>query len=113
MTTSATPIELPTRSTAPPKTRVRRTTAQWKALLEEYASSGLTQTAFCQKHHIAPSSLCKWQKYFANQPATSGFIEITESLTKTPLPLADCGPDGPWQVELELGPGVVLRVRTL
>jgi hypothetical protein len=89
-----------TRSTAPPKTRVRRTQAQWKALLAEYATSGLTQAAF-------------WQKYFANQPATSGFIEITESLTKTPLPLADCGPDGPWQVELELGPGVVLRVRTL
>ncbi|MEJ2694119.1 MAG: hypothetical protein P8166_14025 [Candidatus Thiodiazotropha sp.] len=113
MTTTATPIDLPTRSTPKIKTRVRRTKAQWKALLEDYTTSGLTQAAFCQKHHIATSSLCKWQTYFASQPAASDFIDITESLAKAPSPLPDISRFDHWQVELELGPGVVLRVRTI
>jgi hypothetical protein len=52
ITTSVSAIDLKTTSTQKPKTRVRRTKAQWKALLEEYAISGLTQAEFCQKHHI-------------------------------------------------------------
>jgi hypothetical protein len=80
MTISDSPVDFDAKSTQKPKTRVRRTKAQWKALLEEYATSGLTQAAFCQKHHIAPSGLCKWRKHFASQPAESNFIDITESL---------------------------------
>ncbi len=113
MTTSATPINFTTQSTPKPKTRVQRTKAQWKSLLEQYATSGLTQAAFCQKHRIATSSLCKWRKYFASQDAASDFIDITESLAKTPSPFGDSDRDDQWQVELELGRGVVLRVRTI
>lgn len=110
-TTSA--INLPTRSTPKPKKRVQRTKAQWKALLEEYASSGLTQTAFCQQQRIAPSGLCKWRKYFADQSAESHFIDITESLSKAAEPLPEQARDERWQVELELGLGVILRIRAI
>lgn len=113
MTTSATPINLATQSTPKPKARVWRTKAQWKSLLEECAASGLTQAAFCQKHRIATSSLCKWRKYFSDQSAASDFIDITEPLVRVPSSFSDSGCDEHWQVELELGPGVVLRVRTI
>lgn len=113
MTTSINPIHLPTRSTPKRKTRVRRTQAQWEALVEEYAASGLTKAVFCHKHHIATSSLCKWQQYFTSQPVALDFIDITGSLTKAPSPLPDSVRDDHWQVELELGPGVVLRVRAI
>lgn len=112
MTNPATPLNLTARPTPKPKPRLRRTKAQWKALLEEYSTSGLTQAAFCQMHRIATSSLFKWQKYFASQPAASDFVDITESLAQAPSPFADSGRDNHWQVELELGPGVVLRMRT-
>jgi len=98
MTTSTTPIGLPTRRTLKSIKRVRRTKAQWKALLENYTTSGLTQAAFCKKYHLATSSLCKWQTYFASQPAASDFIDITESLAKAPSPLPDSGCDHHWQV---------------
>jgi hypothetical protein len=55
MTTSVNAIDLKTTSTQKQKTRVRRTKAQWKVLLEEYAISGLIQAEFCQKHHITTS----------------------------------------------------------
>jgi len=113
MTTTATPINLNTRSTRKQKNRVRRTQAQWKALLEEYTNSGLTQAAFCQQYRIAPSGLCKWRKHFARQPVTSDFVDITESLAQAPSPLEDSGVGKHWQVELELSPGVILRVRTV
>ncbi|MGD8914072.1 MAG: hypothetical protein PVI97_15980 [Candidatus Thiodiazotropha sp.] len=113
MPTSATPIDLNTQSTQEPQKRVRRTKAQWKKLLEEYAISDLTQTKFCQMHHIATSSLWKWQKYFASQPVASDFIDITESLAKTPSPDSDSPRDDHWQVELALGQGVILRVRAI
>jgi hypothetical protein len=113
MTTPVSPIDLKTKSTQKLKTRVYRTKAQWKALLEEYATSGLTQAEFCQKHHIATSSFYKWQKYFASQPAASDFIDITAPLAKAAPPLADYGRDDHFQVELELAPGVVLRVRAI
>jgi hypothetical protein len=105
--------DLPNRSKPKNKRRVWRTKAQWKALLEECAASGLTKTAFCQKHHIANSSFCRWQKYFASQPAAPDFIDITEPLAQAAPPLPDSGRDDHWQVELELGPGVVLRMRGL
>ncbi|MGV0033430.1 MAG: IS66 family insertion sequence element accessory protein TnpA [Candidatus Azotimanducaceae bacterium WSBS_2022_MAG_OTU7] len=38
-------------------TRVMRTRDQWKALLEEFADSRLTRSAFCKTHQIATSSL--------------------------------------------------------
>jgi transposase-like protein len=112
VTPSAT-IDFPTQSSPKQKSRLRRTEAQWKALLEEYATSGLTQAAFCQKHHIASSGLYKWRKHFARQSAESNFIDITESLGKATAPFSEPGRDGHWQVELELGPGVILRVRAV
>jgi hypothetical protein len=90
MSTSVNPIDLKTKSIQKPKKCAYRNKAQWKALLEECATSGLTQAESCQKHHIATSSFYKWQKYFASQPAASDFIDITAPLAKAAPSLADC-----------------------
>ena len=109
MTTSVTTIEP---SPHKPKTKVWRTKAQWKALLEAFNSSGLTKSAFCKQHQIATGSLHKWQKHFADQAATTEFIDITAPLAEARSPLTPSKPEGHWQVELELGAGVILRVHT-
>lgn len=111
MTTSATSINLAAQSKPKIKTQARRTQAQWKALLEEYDACDLTQAAFCKKHQIASSSLWKWRKHFSSEPADKEFIDITESLINTPSSY-NSARDGRWQVELELAPGVMLRIRS-
>ncbi len=111
MTTSAPTIDLPIPPKPRPKTKTWRTKTQWKELLEEFASSGLTKSAFCKRHQIASSSLHKWLKYFEGKSAGAEFIDITEPLAKATSPLPAPKNDSQWQVELELGAGVVLRMR--
>ena len=94
-----------------PRTRVMRTQSQWKALLSEFNDSGLTRSAFCKKHRIATSSLYRWQQLFTEQSGgVADFIDVTQPLSNNPPPAH--ARDNDWQVELELGAGVVLRLRT-
>ena len=108
---SALVSEQPTQTVSKPKAKVWRTQSQWKALLDNYESSGLTKTVFCQQNGIASSSLYKWQNYFADQAAKPDFIDITAPLAGAKPSQDTRYPDGDWQVELELGAGVILRVR--
>jgi len=112
MTTLASTINSPSHTRSKSKPKVWRSKAQWQALLDELATSGLTKSAFCQKHAIAPSNLYRWQKILAEASAPTGFIDITEPVVQAvpaaPVPSSDSH----WQVELELGAGVVLRVRS-
>jgi transposase-like protein len=96
-----------------PSTRVMRTQHQWKALLSEFNDSGLTKSAFCKKHQIATSSLYRWQQLFAERSGgATDFIDVTQPLSSTPPPAPAPVRDSDWQVELELGTGIVLRLRT-
>lgn len=106
-------VELPGHSIQKRKTKVMRSKAQWRSLLDECATSGLTKTAFCKKHRISTSSLCKWQKFFNGPTGDAEFVDITEPLAKaeSPFPVSESG--NHWQVELELGAGVILRVRAI
>lgn len=94
------------------KTRIKRSPAQKQALVEEFNASGLTKTAFCKHHSIATSCLSRWQRALSPEASVGDFIDITRSVTSAapPRPAAEECPR--WQVELELGAGVVLRVRT-
>jgi len=94
------------------RARIMRTQEQWKALLEEFTTSGLTRATFCKKHRIATSSLYRWQQLF-ERASNADFIDVTEPLVNAPgsshpTPVRD----NDWQVELELGSGIVLRLRT-
>lgn len=114
MITSTSAIASPTQTQTQPKstTRVMRSQGQWKALLEEFSNSGLTKTAFCKKHRIATSSLYRWQQILSWKASDTDFIEVTEPLSLTPAPSPAQMRNNDWQVELELGAGIVLRLRT-
>ena len=89
-----------------------RTQEQWKALLEEFNTSGLTRAAFCKKHRIATSSLYRWQQLFDDRAGDAEFLDVTEPLANAPKPHPAPVRDNDWQIELELGAGIVLRLRT-
>jgi hypothetical protein len=104
-------IELPYPLPLNPKKRAQRTRGQWKSLVDEFTTSGLTKTAFCKKNGIATSCLYRWQQVLARQTAMAEFIDITEPVAAVvSAPPVDGNAD--WQVELELGAGMVLRLRT-
>ena len=87
--------------------RPRRSRAQWQRLLDAQSASGLSQQAYCAQRHIAYSSFCRWKRELARvernarPTGTSSFVELT-----VPTPA-----ESRWEVELELGNGVFLRLR--
>ena len=112
MTTTSTATDLSSSTTKVRRTKVMRTKAQWKTLLDECQVSGLSKSDFCKRHKISTSSLHKWQKYFDSPSIDTGdqFIDITEPLNyETPLPPVHANAHS-WQVELELGSGMILRI---
>ncbi|MCF1456847.1 MAG: hypothetical protein LPH21_04550 [Shewanella sp.] len=93
------------------KPRVVRSKAQWQSLLNDYQQSTMTQQAFCAQRGIAVSSFSKWQNRLSTQPDQPLFVDLGT------IPESDndntCPGSPDWQVELELGKGIFLRVRTL
>ena len=104
--------EVQPQSTSRRRARVMRTQEQWKALLEEFNTSGLTKSAFCKKHRIATSSLYRWQQLFGDRASNANFIDVTDQLTNAPRSHSVPVRKDDWQVELEMGSGIVLRLRT-
>ncbi len=96
-----------------PKKRIHRSPHQWQALLDDFHRSGLPKEAFCKQRGVATSSLNRWQRVIERQAQNGDFIDVTEPLSRvpaTPSPRHDS--DNAWQVELALGNGIVLRLRT-
>lgn len=114
MIISAPDTATPSQPQSKPKKRVMRSRNQWKALLQEFNSSGLSKVAYCKQHGIAISSLNRWHRILVAQSEGTDFIDVTAPLTiapATPTPTSEN--DKAWQVELSLGAGIVLRLRTV
>ena len=89
---------------------IRRSPEQWRDLFHRFEQSGQTREEFCAEHGLALSSFSRWRKRLRDDshavaPNTedSMFVELASQTTKPSVV--------PWDVELELGGGVVLRLR--
>lgn len=82
--------------------RTRRSDAEWRAIMARYEASGLSGEGFCEAEGIGKSAFWRWRRRLADGDAGGGgkamFVELA-------------GPASSWDVELELGSGVVLRLR--
>ena len=86
---------------------VRRSPDEWRAILERFERSGQSHREFCLAEDLAPSTFSWWRRKLRrsgpNGVAVDGavFVELAadraESLT--------------WDAELDLGGGMVLRLR--
>jgi hypothetical protein len=86
-----------------------RSHAEWGRRLERFSTSGCSVKDFCRAESISTASFYRWRRRLAapdQAPPTaaqvSAFVDLG-ALGGEPPPA--------WQVELELGAGVVLRVR--
>jgi hypothetical protein len=88
-----------------PRRHVRRSPSEWRQLIDEQARSGLSQTAFCAARALSTTSFQHWKRQLAgtSAPPSATWLELGP-LQERPVATG-------WDLELELGAGVCLRLR--
>jgi len=84
--------------------RARRSRDDWQRLVSEQAESGLTQTAFCEAKGLSLASLQYWKRKLADDRETTPaapWVDLGTLAATTPG----------WDIELQLGDGIWLRLR--
>ncbi len=84
------------------KRRMRRSRDEWQQLIDEQTDSGQTQAAFCAANGIGVGSFQNWKRRLAAEVSPEPWLELGT--------LAQQGTSA-WDVELELGDGICLRLR--
>ncbi len=104
------------RRTGGTRSRVRRTAAQWRKLIERFEGSGQTRGTFCAANGLALSTFDLWRRKLGETQAPADeehpeslFVELTNA-TEAAGSRTLAG-TAAWEVELALGAGVVLRLR--
>ncbi len=87
--------------------KVFRSEAEKRQIVERYERSGRTCKAFCERHGIALSNLQRWRSEYgsAGKHGSCGLGQI---------PFVEIVPQQEvrgWELELELGIGMYLRMR--
>jgi len=89
--------------------RVRRTEAEWCALVERFEKSGLSVAAFCRRAKLPRNSFGKWRGRLAgSQRPTPAFVEW---VAPSSVEAEGVERRGAGEFELSLPGGVVLRWR--
>ena len=85
--------------------RTQRTATEWRSIMARFEASGLAGEAFCAAEGIGSSAFWRWRRRLADEDAARAgnggpaFVELS-------------GPGAAaWDAELDLGGGMVLRVR--
>ena len=89
--------------------RIQRSESEWRELFTRFDQSGQTREAFCAEHGVVLSSFIRWRRKLRpsarRPPAVVQERVFVELASKREAPH--------WDVELELGASVVLRLRHL
>ena len=88
----------------PQRVSKRRSRAEWTQLMADYEAGNLTQRAFCTEHALAYSSFCYWRKQLREPVAVQRPALIELPVSTTPATSS-------WRIEIELGGGMILRIR--
>ncbi len=87
--------------------RPRQSREQWKQIIDEYHSQQQDAHAFCHAHDLGYTTFCKWKRFFSHPldtpPARTDFVALSPAVAAT---------TENWDVELTLGQGIQLRLRT-
>ncbi len=88
------------------KRRKRRGAEGWQKILGRFKDSGLNVEAFCRAESISTASYYRWRQRLGENEK--------QALATDQTPFIELGPLGgntAWDIELELGDGLVLRLR--
>jgi hypothetical protein len=88
--------------------RRRRTAAEWDELIGVYERGGLTQREFCEHNCVASSSFYKALSRYRSKGAALATKTTAADFIAVDVPSPD---SSSWEVELQLGASIVLRMR--
>jgi len=96
-----------------PRKKIRRSASEWRSIITDYKTSGLTQRDFCQQRDIAYSSFTNWliklkkleRDWLVESNPSALFVDVTAD---KPLLKAEVNE---WDVELAFANGTVLRLK--
>lgn len=94
--------------------RRRRSRDEWAGVLERFRASGLNGHAFCTREGLGYASFCVWRRKLAEElqvPAVRSVPAQTREAAFIDLGALASPSGGAWAVELELGGGVMLRLK--
>ncbi|MHB1528606.1 MAG: IS66 family insertion sequence element accessory protein TnpA [Acidiferrobacteraceae bacterium] len=95
----------------------RRSASEWRALIRAFSQSSETRTQFCERHGVALSTFAWWRSRLRREssaravsntmPSHPGALFVELAQAEPPVATVSAR----WDVELELGRGVFLRLR--
>ena len=90
------------------RARVARSPSEWQSLVAQFEAGGMSKSAFCRQHGVAFSSFAKALVRLggaqAPTAAPSPFVAVS-------VPAPEVAPTATWDVELQLSPDTIIRVR--
>jgi len=95
----------------------KRSAAEWGALVRAYAKREGTAPEFCREHGVAVSTLDWWRRRLEKTSGSSDVrskshpVAAAQPMSFIELPTTSSAARTPWDIELELGEGMVLRLR--
>ena len=93
----------------PTGARIRKSPDQWQVLFDRYENSGQTREQFCHEQGISLHSFNRWRTKLRKR--TLGDPSLTNASLFTELTSAVPPPPTGWDIELQLGADIVLRLR--
>ena len=93
-------------SDKPRARKTMRSKSEWQQIIQNYNESQLTQDEFCQQAGIPKSSFYNWHRRLKSTTPdrTANFINLSDLTSSDSSRLS-------WDIELDLGQGVCLRLR--
>ena len=82
----------------------KRSETDWQELIKRQRESGLTIGGFCDREGLTRSMFYKWQRQFRG-------VKGTKKMKPRFIELEERSRSSGWRMELDLGSGIVLRVR--
>ena len=91
----------------------RRSRQQWRALVEGWEASDLSQKAYCEREGVAPRNWRRWRRRFQEEPEGAGSEAATPARVRL-VPVELIGGDEPsgngCALPLALGDGMRIEV---
>jgi transposase-like protein len=97
-------------TTLPKRRQICRSPSQWRELFARFEQSGQTRAQFCADHGLGVSTFDRWRRRL-HQDGLVARVTSDEALFVEVAQDAPARSTPPWDVELQLGSGVVLRLR--
>jgi putative transposase len=93
--------------------QTERSEARWSRVMTDQQLSGLSQRAYCVREGLALSTFALWRRRLSQSAVTADparFVEIVPRSESEPNAALDSSVHA-WDIELDLGGGVTLRMR--